>query len=147
MRYFGRLVVLAAGLVIASGSAAHALDFCFDPGTSFPNTSSVVARSFKKPGRGRCTPVHGFDTGTSIPRRLVTGTACLNTAGDRLLVAYTVVSTDTLIGPQHATLSLPYPSLQSGYGQMTNDGSGTGVSVAATGAFAGPCFMQGVPIP
>jgi len=140
-------IALALGLVIGSGSAAHALNFCFNPGTSFPNTSLAVAQGFKKPGRGKCSPIHGFDIGTSISRRLVTGTACLNTAGDRLLVAYTVVSTDIVVGPQHVTLSLPYPALQGGIGQMTDDGSGNGQSTASTGAHANPCIPQAIPIP
>src|SRR5215468_3114348 len=93
-------IVLALGLVIGSRSAAHALNFCFNPGTATP--SLAVAEKFRKPTRGSCSPINGIDIGDSaLTRRLVTGTACLNSAGDTLLVAYTVhISVyDTAEGP------------------------------------------------
>src|SRR5215475_12320416 len=122
MRRRCRSVVLALGLVIGSGSAAHALNFCFNPGTVTP--SLAVAEKFKKPALGSCSPINGIDIGDStFTRRLVTGTACLNSAGDTLLVAYTVqiYAFASSIGfhytpPLSVAMTLPYPSLANGVG-------------------------------
>jgi hypothetical protein len=152
MRRRCRSVVLAFGLVIGSGSAAHALNFCFNPGTVTP--SLAVAEKFKKPALGSCSPINGIDIGDpAIPRRLVTGTACLNSAGDTLLVAYTVhiYTYDPGSGPidtppLSVAMTLPYPSLANGVGFVNLDNSGVGGG-GSHNAHANPCIPQRIPIP
>ena len=57
-----RSIVLALGLVMGSGAAAFALNFCFNPGISDPSPQSLaVAERFKKPARGSCSAINGFD--------------------------------------------------------------------------------------
>src|SRR5690349_191824 len=70
MRRLSRSVVLALGFMLGSGSAAHALNFCFNPGTATP--SLAVAEKFRKPAPGSCSPINGIDIGDpGQPRRLV----------------------------------------------------------------------------
>jgi hypothetical protein len=152
MRSSVERIALALGLVIGSGSAAHALNFCFNPGTATP--SLAVAEKFRKPARGSCSPINGIDISDSAhPRRLVSGTACLNSAGDTLLVAYTVhiYAFDTPAGPQDTpplsvAMTLPYPSLVNGVGFVNLDNSGVGGG-GSTNAHANPCIPQVIPIP
>ena len=151
MRRFSRTVVFALGLVMSTGAVAHALNFCFNPGTVTP--SLAVAEKFKKPARGRCSPINGIDISDSTNRRLVTGTACLNSAGDTLLVAYTVhiYAFNTAVGvqdtpPLSVAMTLPYPSLVNGVGFVNLQNSGVGGGGSTT-AHANPCIPQKIPIP
>ena len=151
MRRLSRVVVFALGLVMSTGAVAHALNFCFNPGTVTP--SLAVAEKFKKPARGRCSPINGIDISDSTNRRLVTGTACLNSAGDTLLVAYTVhiYAFNTAVGvqdtpPLSVAMTLPYPSLVNGVGFVNLQNSGVGGGGSTT-AHANPCIPQNIPIP
>jgi hypothetical protein len=86
--FFGQFSAL--GFVLVTGSGANALNFCFNPGT-LTNKSLAVAERFKRPGKGSCSPIDGFDLATEATGlQLVTGTACLNSTGDTMRVAYTV---------------------------------------------------------
>src|SRR5262249_40225271 len=148
--------VLALGLVIGSGSAAHALNFCFNPGTgTSPGDEALgslaVAEKFHKPQRGSCSPINGFDIASEalgLGPQLVTGTACLNSTGDTLRVAYVVHIVENMVVDSPAkskevSLVMPYPSLVGGIGSI--------VSVYGTensgGAQANPWNPQVVPIP
>ena len=113
----------------------------------------AVAEKFKKPARGRCSPINGIDISDSTNRRLVTGTACLNSAGDTLLVAYTVhiYAFNTAVGvqdtpPLSVAMTLPYPSLVNGVGFVNLQNSGVGGGGSTT-AHANPCIPQKIPIP
>jgi len=148
MRRSSGLVLFALGLVLGTGSSAHALNFCFNPGTDAPYGSLAVAEKFRKPARGSCTPINGFDLVVTPGPRLVSGTACLNSAGDTLRVAYVVHGIAVFGvgsgGDVNVSIILPYPALTNGYGRTT-DPKGT---FAATGSgHANPCIPPVIPIP
>jgi len=147
-------IALALGLVISSGSA-HALNFCFNPGTSSPDDSLAVAEKFRKPAKGSCSPINGFDLVRSGPNAApVTGTACLNSHGDTLAVSYLVhpdvsVFTGIVVAsePRHVSMVLPYPSLLNGLGAVSLDGSGSNGSAVSTNAHANSCIPPKPAIP
>jgi len=116
---------------------------CFDTsGRSF-----IVAKKYSRPSKGTCKPLMGFEGHALLggALSLVSGTVCLNSAGDTLRVAYTVYPQ---VDPSIRTalvgqMNLPYPSLENG-NSVEDDPSGQGFFVtAASGA---PCFFR-EPIP
>ncbi len=143
-------------LVVAIVPPALALNFCFNPGTNGPFESLAVAERYKKPHAGSCTPINGFDL-VRDGAPMVAGTACLNSAGDTLRVAYTVEayarvgSSGTIThAPLSVYLTLPYPpgpggNLSGGFGSA-RDESGTTDSVY-TGAHANPCIPSSPTLP
>jgi len=143
----GRLV-LALGLVIGSGSAAHALNFCFNPG--FPDTDSAhsslaVALKYHKPHKGSCSPITGFDIGI-VDYRSVFGTACLNSAGNLLHVNY--VTSGGSILAKVVNIDLPYPSLLGGNAREDSaDAGGTWKFANSSNGHANACIPQMIPIP
>jgi len=148
MRYLCRSVVLALGLVIGSGSVSDALNLCFNPGTDPPYQTLAVAEKFRMPHKGSCSPIAGFDL--LRPGTLVTGTACLNSTGDTLRVAYqiflSVLNFPTVTQDPHlVSMSLPYPSLQGGHGFVTVNLQNTGGPFGV--AHANPCIPPSPVIP
>ena len=148
MRHLCRSGMLALGLVVGSGSVAHALNLCFNPGTPSPYQTLAVAERFRMPHKGSCSSIAGFDL--VRPGSLVAGTACLNSTGDTLRVAYHIylsvldfpnVTTD----PHLVSMSLPYPSLQGGHGFVTVSLENTGGPFGV--AHANPCIPPSPVIP
>ena len=139
-------VVLGFALVIGSGSAAHAVNFCFNPGFTDPGHSSLaVAVKYRSPRKGSCSPITGFDAAT-VDTRGVVGTACLNSAGTFLRVYY--VTTGTSILPSVVRIDLPYPSLLGGTASVSSDdASGTWKDAFSSNGHANACIPQTIPIP
>jgi hypothetical protein len=139
-------VVLGFALVIGSGSAAQAVNFCFNPGfTDGAHNSLAVAVKYRSPRKGSCSPITGFDIATVDPRGVV-GTACLNSAGNVLRVYY--VTTGISILPEVVRINLPYPSLLGGAASVAaDDASGTWKDAFSSNGHANPCIPQGIPIP
>jgi hypothetical protein len=153
MRYLRRSVVLALGLVIGSTSAANALNFCFNPGIPEPYPQSLaVAERFKNPTRGSCSAINGFDI-LSCPAcegpPLVVGTACLNSAGNTLRIAYTIqqaiVPSFGPTRPVYVTIDLPYPALLNGYAAL-NDTRNPGTTYGSQQGHANPCIPPVIPL-
>ena len=146
MRSLVGKIVLVLGLLIGSGAPAHALNFCFNPGLTDPGYASLaVAQRFHKPAKGACSSITGFDIGRGDYRG-VSGTACLNSASDTLHVSYLILTSQIYIA-QHVQMDLAYPSLSSGYGYVSKDGSDTSGSSTSTGAHANACIPQAIAIP
>jgi hypothetical protein len=144
MRPFSRSMVFALGLVMASGSVAHALNFCFNDGVADSiHDSLAVALKFHKPSKGTCSPITGFDIAFA-EFRAVSGTACLNSSGDTLYVDYLVTS--RCCRTEEVDLSIPYPSLSGGDSNVTDIPAGTGIPDFG-GVHANPCIPQAIPIP
>ncbi|PWU25341.1 MAG: hypothetical protein C5B48_01800 [Candidatus Rokuibacteriota bacterium] len=152
MHAASRSSALFVAALLGTASLAHAGNFCFNPGVTVAGSRSLaVAEKFRKPGKGSCSPVNGFDIAAGeLSRRLVSGTACLNSSGDTLLVAYVIhVSLADFPFknfPKFVSMSLPYPSLVDGTGFVSDDGSGTG-GQESTNADANPCIPPVIPIP
>lgn len=148
MRSLSRAVPLALGLVVVTGSGAHALNFCFNPGT-LTSKSLAVAERFKRPARGSCSPINGFDLASEATGlQLVTGTACVNSTGDTMRVAYVVHVADQCAGcgtlqPLQVSLILPYPSLLNGHGLVSSPVA----DETSTNAHANACIPPVIPIP
>jgi hypothetical protein len=135
-------IVLALGVVICSGSAAHALNLCCNPGV---NDSLAVAVKYHKPHIGSCSPITGFDIGTGDSRSVL-GTACLNSAGNLLHVNY--ITTGGSLLPMVVNIDLPYPSLLGGNARVdSDDASGSWRSVFSSNGHANACIPQAIPIP
>jgi len=149
-----RLSIAAALAALGLAHAAHALNFCFNPGTDAPDPKSLaVAQHFKKPAKGACSAIHGFDIesckGCVGGPPLVDGTACLNSAGDTLHVAYTielVIDGDTVEDPVYVTMNLPYPGLQGGRGNVVRSDF-PGADYGSSLANANPCIPPVIAIP
>ena len=150
MRRLAARIIVALVIGIASSSTAHALNFCFNPGSTV-RPSLAVAERFKRPARNSCSPINGFDLSATPGPRLVTGTACLNAAGDTLRVAYTLESFRVSPGltspndPLFVQMILPYPSLVGGSGSVVE--IGVGDEYTATGAHANACIPPSPTIP
>jgi|SRR5215475_3296001 len=112
-------VLIAIGINLISVPVAQA-EFCIASGDSAPTNlrTVVIPKKYSKPTRGTCKPLIGIEV-LNFPARLVTGTVCLNAAGDTLRVAY-VVHMDSRFTPPvvrlplNVSMELPYPSLQNG---------------------------------
>jgi hypothetical protein len=139
-------VVLGFALVIGSGSAAQAVNFCFNPGVDDgPHNSLAVALKYRKPHPGSCSPIAGFDIGAADYRSAF-GTACLNSAGDLLHVSY--VTTGRSRVPSVVSMDLPYPSLIGGAASVySDDASGSWNYVVGGNGHANACIPQAIPIP
>jgi hypothetical protein len=151
MPSWSRSVVVACGVFLGTTPVAHAaLNFCFNPGTTILSTLAV-AEKFKKPARGSCSPINGFDL-VRTPQT-VTGTACLNSVGDTLRVSYTVDYFARLAGgslderyPVHVHMIIPYPALAGGFGAAHND-EPPGTSETSQNAHANPCIPSSPTVP
>jgi hypothetical protein len=148
MRVSSAIVVMFA--LVASASGAQALDMCFNTGL-FPFQTIIVAKKYSKPSKGGCKPLTGFEGNANLGHRarLVSGTVCLNSAGDTLRVAY-VVHPDrvdlTFEGTLWGQLDLVYPSLATGVSTEQQEASSPGDWSGYDGAFGGPCgFPQPIP--
>ena len=138
-------IVLALGLVIGNGSAAHALNFCFNPGTAdYDHQSLAVVIKYHAPRKGSCSPIYGFDIGQPTIYRSVSGTACLNSGGDTLHVNYLIETSFRFI--HHVMIDLNYPALVGGFGEVSDDGSGLS-SESSTNPHANACEPQLIPVP
>lgn len=152
-----RSSLFAFAFVVATVQPALALNFCFNPGTIGSFQSLAVAERYKKPHAGSCTPINGFDL-VRDGAPMVTGTACLNSAGDTLRVAYTVeayarVGSSGTVDedPLWVYMTLPYPpghrgNLSGGFGYARVDGS-TATDSSYTGAHANPCIPSSPTLP
>src|SRR5262249_42446989 len=124
--------------------------------------SLAVAQNFKMPKSGTCSPINGFDlvAGTVPPSeapgrpQLVSGTACLNSAGDILYVDYLVhyaalsADKDHQGFPLHVSMALPFPSLSGGSASVALDNfSGATNLDPSTTAHANACIPQRPEIP
>lgn len=151
-----RSSLLTLAFAVATVQPALALNFCFNPGTTGSFESLAVAERYKKPHAGSCTPINGFDL-VRDGAPMVAGTACLNSAGDTLRVAYTVEpyarigSSGTVDHPPLSVyMTLPYPpgpggNLSGGFGYARDD-AGASDSVY-TGAHANPCIPSSPTLP
>jgi len=144
MRSFVLTGAVALGALVAGPARAPALDMCFD--TNF--RSIIVAKGYSAPSKGTCRPLMGFEGHASLggTPSLVSGTACLNSAGNTLRVAYTVYPQ---IDPTYRTvlvgqIDLPYPSLENGHAVEQDPSVGPGFFWNT--ASAGPCaFPEPIP--
>jgi hypothetical protein len=101
-------ILTAVVLVLLPAVPALAVDMCFET----DDLHLFVVKSFKKPAKGQCKPLAGYDAGTTVANP-ATGTACLNSSGTVLYVHWTVMDLF-----QNVAMSLrtqyPYPSLTGG---------------------------------
>lgn len=154
----GSMRRLALGMALALFSTvAHAGDFCFNS-TSPPNPAPptnpdvlVVAKRFKFPRKGSCSPVVGFETASisSDPPtvlRPVSGSVCLDAAGTLLRAGFTLhevydsaVNNSSAVHPElKVGMDIPYPSLTNGFIQVrtvTND------DLVRQDVLVGPCSI------
>jgi hypothetical protein len=114
-------ISLALALSIASllaAAPAQARDFCFNSSLYSP-AILVVAKDFKLPRKGKCRPIVGWDAGFFgfAVARPASGTACLNSVGDKLHVGVTIHATADDLGIANELqvhMQLPYPALNAG---------------------------------
>jgi hypothetical protein len=123
-------------LVLAGASVAGAAGICFDPWAPSAKPAVVVVKKNSKPSKGSCKTFSGWASWYSASP--VTGSACLNSAGDTLRAGYTIH--DVAYGgvPIFVSMVLPYPSLTSGYSWVRVEGQGFATSSSDAGA--GLCF-------
>lgn len=141
------VVTLRMGALIAALSLAGptwALDMCFEA-----QDFLFVAKSYKRPSRGKCRPLTGYEASTTIPHP-ASGTVCLNAAGNKLYAQWTAVLAESASIPSHLGVrtELPYPSLTGGRtaGCRLDNGSGsqsTCFTTAPQAAF--PCVPAPLP--
>ena len=148
MRSWWRSMTFGLGVLVGTAPLAQAENFCFNPGTiSSVFTSLGVAEKFRKPKKGSCSPINGFDI-AGIITRFISGTACLNSAGDTLRVAYLIHPSDQsgiiLTPERHVSMSLPYPSLANGTAGIGDNG---GTRESSDTAHANPCIPPVIPLP
>ncbi|HZR81176.1 MAG TPA: hypothetical protein VFD92_08765 [Candidatus Binatia bacterium] len=115
--------VLAALLV---ADQASALDMCFQSGSGL----LFVAKSYKRPGPGKCRPLTGYEASTAVPHP-ATGTVCLNAFGTLLYVHWSALIDDGDGADYGVRTRLPYPSLTEGRSSwISTTSSGTSSGVA-----------------
>ena len=131
---------------------AHALNFCFNPGTTI-RQSLGVAENFREPLKNSCSPINGFDLVLTPGPRIITGTACLNATGDTLRVAYMIhywgTTTSGTTPLRHVNIVLPYPALANGTGviyELALSGN-PGNEESSTNAHANPCIPRSPTLP
>jgi hypothetical protein len=122
-----RVLVVIVTIVVGA-TVAHA-EFCFYSGPFTPpsteNETVVLPKRYSKPTKGTCRPLLGVEA-LNLPVRLVTGTVCLNSAGNTLLVSYRVHLDDAGIFtryPLDVSMTLPYPSMQNGTSTTLRSGT------------------------
>ena len=120
--------VLIISAIVGSASVARA-EFCFYSGPFSPpdalNETVVLPKKYSTPTRGTCKPLLGVEA-LNLPVRLVTGTVCLNSAGNSLLVSYRVHLDDAGVFtryPLDVSMTLPYPSMQNGTSTTLRSGT------------------------
>ena len=99
-----------AGLAVwlSVAATAEGAGICFEAA----GRNYVVVKRYSKPTRGSCKTFAGWEAHSGgVP---VYGTACLNSAGDRLQVGYTIANQGSQQLPISVWMSLPYPSLAGG---------------------------------
>jgi hypothetical protein len=108
MWFIKRVGIVAAALSLAGPAAAA--DMCFQAGPTW----IFVAKSYRKPAKGKCQELTGYEgsTATAFPAE---GTACLNAAGTTLSVRWQAFLYDWR--DFNSLTTLPYPSLTGGYTQ------------------------------
>jgi hypothetical protein len=129
------LVALAAALWLSGATTVVAAGICFQA----DNNNLAVVKKYSPPSKGSCKNFAGWEGFLGNSDTLY-GTACLNSAGDRLNVGYTIAAFST---PYAVWMTLPYPSLTGGSATMRH-GEGLG---SLTGAFAGVCPQLFSPVP
>jgi len=146
MGKLSRPIVLALGMMLVAASAAHARNFCFNPGitSDYDHQSLAVVINYHAPRKGSCSPIYGFDIRQPTVYRSVSGTACLNSGGDTLHVNYLIQTYFRFI--HHVMIDLNYPTLVGGFGEVSDDGSGLS-SRSSTNPHANACEPQLIPVP
>src|SRR5690606_3401778 len=129
-----RAAIVVAAILIAG--EASALDMCFEGGAQF-----FVAKSYRRPPKGTCRPLTGYEASTSVPFA-ANGTACLNVSGDTLYVQWVAI-----VGAGRVfivRMTLPHPSLTGGESLFSNIRE-TGTVVNVTGGRAFKCKPPPIP--
>jgi hypothetical protein len=79
----GGMLLLALGLVAATGASAHARDVCMD----YSGGGNLVLKGLRVPPKNKCVAMQGFENlalgGT------MSGMACTNAQGDGMMLHYT----------------------------------------------------------
>jgi hypothetical protein len=103
-----KLVAVVAMALFLVGPAS-AIDMCFQV-----HTYLFVMKSYKRPSKGKCRPLTGYEASTAVPHP-ATGTACLNATGDTLYVHWNAMLEESG-SSVHLTsrTQLPYPSSSGG---------------------------------
>jgi hypothetical protein len=97
-------MVFGACVMLASAPAAYAgKDYCYDA-AGF----GIVAKNHKLPKAGKCSKSFDGFFGT----QMVTGTACMNSAGTTIRVGYTIAPTGTYV--EIGQMNIPFPALAGG---------------------------------
>ena len=133
-----RRIFLAAVVGLLCAGTAHAADFCIDFAAQ-----AIVLKGFKPPKPGKCKFIKGayFSIDTLIEPQF--GTACTNTAGDKMRVGMSYgYSSYSVVG----TFEFPYPSMTGGTFRYTQSAVPNTVLGGVQAASGAPCAAP-VPIP
>jgi hypothetical protein len=151
---------------LLAGTAHAGGDFCFtslssNPGPQSPNLA-IVGQGFKIPKSGKCRPIVGWEAGYHelLYPRVVSGMACLDSAGTILHMGATVHPTfrpgvPILSQKPHEALGvsmdLPYPALTDGIvviHRAAGFDPAESFRLIRDNGVAGPCFGNlKIPIP